>query len=141
MNKVLITGATGFIGSHLTEFLIKQNFNVVAFDRYNSNNNWGWLEESKFKNDFNIIDQIIKFYLLGFSRHHHHHKLFIYKVCVRELADDLVRKMHSKPRWRRGKRICCNISIAHVYILSSVGILTIDILSVDLDGPFLRTVS
>ena len=55
MNKVLVTGATGFIGSHLTEFLIKQKFNVVAFDRYNSNNNWGWLEESKYKNDFNII--------------------------------------------------------------------------------------
>ena len=34
---VLITGATGFIGSHLTEFMIKKGFNIVAFDRYNSN--------------------------------------------------------------------------------------------------------
>ena len=38
--KVLVTGATGFIGSHLTEFLIKKGFDVVAFDRYNPNNNW-----------------------------------------------------------------------------------------------------
>ena len=49
-----MTGATGFIGSHLTEYLIKKGFTVVAFDRYNSNNNWGWLETSKFKNDLQV---------------------------------------------------------------------------------------
>ena len=43
MSKILLTGACGFIGSHLTEYLIKEGHDVVAFDRYNSNNNWGWL--------------------------------------------------------------------------------------------------
>jgi NAD dependent epimerase/dehydratase len=45
MNKVLITGADGFIGSHLTEMLLKRGFNVKALVQYNSFNNWGWLEE------------------------------------------------------------------------------------------------
>ncbi|MBT5955289.1 MAG: NAD-dependent epimerase/dehydratase family protein [Candidatus Marinimicrobia bacterium] len=55
MKKALITGATGFIGSHLTEYLIKKGFNVIAFDRYNSNNDWGWLERSQYKNDFQVM--------------------------------------------------------------------------------------
>ena len=55
MEKLLITGATGFIGSHLTEICVEKGFNVVAFDRYNSNNNWGWLEKSKYNNDINVI--------------------------------------------------------------------------------------
>jgi len=54
-NKILITGATGFIGSHLTEYLVEVGCDVVAFDRYNSNNHWGWLENSKYKNDFQVI--------------------------------------------------------------------------------------
>ena len=33
--KILITGATGFIGSHLTELCVKKGFKVSAFDRYN----------------------------------------------------------------------------------------------------------
>ena len=53
--KILITGATGFIGSHLTEYLVEKGFNVVAFDRYNSNNDWGWLENPIYKNDFQVI--------------------------------------------------------------------------------------
>jgi len=52
---VLITGATGFIGSHLTEYLVEKGFNVIAFDRYNSNNDWGWLENSKYNNDFQMV--------------------------------------------------------------------------------------
>lgn len=44
MKKILITGADGFIGSHLTEELVKQGFNVKAFTLYNSFNNWGWLD-------------------------------------------------------------------------------------------------
>ena len=54
-NKIFISGATGFIGSHLSELCIEKGFNVVAFDRYNPNNHWGWLEKSKYKKDMNII--------------------------------------------------------------------------------------
>lgn len=42
--KILVTGADGFIGSHLTEFLIEQGCNVRAFVYYNSFNSWGWLD-------------------------------------------------------------------------------------------------
>ena len=55
MSKLLITGATGFIGSHLSELCIDQGFRVVAFDRYNPNNHWGWLEDSDYKNDMEVI--------------------------------------------------------------------------------------
>ena len=42
--KVLVTGADGFIGSHLTEELVKQGYDVRAFVYYNSFNTWGWLD-------------------------------------------------------------------------------------------------
>lgn len=41
---ILITGADGFIGSHLTEALVKRGYNVKAFVLYNSFNTWGWLD-------------------------------------------------------------------------------------------------
>lgn len=44
MKKVLVTGADGFIGSHLTEALLEQGYDVKAFVYYNSFNNWGWLD-------------------------------------------------------------------------------------------------
>jgi NAD dependent epimerase/dehydratase len=44
MKNVLITGADGFIGSHLTELLVREGYNVRALSQYNSFNNWGWLE-------------------------------------------------------------------------------------------------
>lgn len=42
--KVLITGADGFIGSHLTEVLVRRGYDVRAFTLYNSFNSWGWLD-------------------------------------------------------------------------------------------------
>lgn len=44
VNKILVTGADGFIGSHLAERLIKNGNKVKAFVYYNSFNNWGWLD-------------------------------------------------------------------------------------------------
>lgn len=45
MAKVLITGADGFIGSHLTEALVDAGYDVRAFVLYNSFNSWGWLDQ------------------------------------------------------------------------------------------------
>ncbi len=45
MNKVLVTGADGFIGSHLTQALLDAGCEVRALAQYNSFNNWGWLED------------------------------------------------------------------------------------------------
>lgn len=44
--NVLVTGADGFIGSHLTEALVKRGCSVKAFVMYNSFNSWGWLDHS-----------------------------------------------------------------------------------------------
>ena len=44
MKKVLVTGADGFIGSHLTELLVEKGYQVKAFAYYNSFNTWGWLD-------------------------------------------------------------------------------------------------
>lgn len=44
MDKILVTGSDGFIGSHLTEELVKQGYSVKAFVYYNSFNTWGWLD-------------------------------------------------------------------------------------------------
>ena len=47
MQKVLVTGADGFIGSHLTEMLLEQGYKVKALSYYNSFNDWGWLNNVK----------------------------------------------------------------------------------------------
>lgn len=44
MKKILVTGADGFIGSHLTEALVREGYEVRAFVQYNSFNSWGWLD-------------------------------------------------------------------------------------------------
>jgi len=45
--KILVTGSDGFIGSHLTEELVRRGFDVRAFVYYNSFNSWGWLDHSE----------------------------------------------------------------------------------------------
>ena len=55
MKSALITGADGFIGSHLTELLLKKGFKVKALSQYNSFNNWGWLENIKKNRNLEII--------------------------------------------------------------------------------------
>lgn len=44
--KTLVTGADGFIGSHLTELLVREGYDVKAFVFYNSSNSWGWLDNA-----------------------------------------------------------------------------------------------
>lgn len=52
MKKILVTGADGFIGSHLVEMLVKKGYSVKALSLYNSFNYWGWLE------DINCLEQV-----------------------------------------------------------------------------------
>ncbi len=58
--KALVTGAAGFIGSHLTELLLEEGFQVRAFVRYNSRDSWGWLE--KIERDVEIFRGDIRDY-------------------------------------------------------------------------------
>ena len=53
--KVLVTGAAGFLGSHLTEELVRSGNKVRALMHYDSNNNWGWLENSKYKKEIEFV--------------------------------------------------------------------------------------
>ncbi len=60
--KILITGADGFIGSHLTEALVRQGYKVRAFVMYNSFNSWGWLDtcEADIKGQFEVFSGDIR---------------------------------------------------------------------------------
>ena len=55
MKTILITGADGFIGSHLTEMLVAKGYKVKALSQYNSFNNWGWLEDTNCKNQIEVF--------------------------------------------------------------------------------------
>ena len=58
--KVLVTGAGGFIGSHLVERLVSLQANLTCFVRYNSLNSWGFLDDLSIKNSLNIISADLK---------------------------------------------------------------------------------
>ena len=57
MKKVLVTGADGFIGSHLTEALVREGYETKAFVFYNSFNSWGWLDhcDPEVKGQFEVF--------------------------------------------------------------------------------------
>ena len=57
MAKILVTGSEGFIGSHLTELLVKEGYDVRAMVQYNSFNNWGWIDtfDDEIKNKLDIF--------------------------------------------------------------------------------------
>jgi NAD dependent epimerase/dehydratase len=60
--KILVTGADGFIGSHLTEHLVRIGLDVRAFVLYNSFNSWGWLDEveESVKNSIDVFSGDIR---------------------------------------------------------------------------------
>lgn len=53
---VLVTGADGFIGSHLTELLVREGYRVKALAQYNSFNHWGWLEDVECLRDIEVLN-------------------------------------------------------------------------------------
>ena len=55
MINVLVTGADGFIGSHLTELLLEKGYKVKALAYYNSFNNWGWLDDLPAHSNLEIV--------------------------------------------------------------------------------------
>ncbi|OFZ51903.1 MAG: NAD-dependent dehydratase [Bdellovibrionales bacterium RIFOXYB1_FULL_37_110] len=60
MKRCLVTGADGFIGSHLTELLVSSGYKVKALSQYNSFNYWGWLEDIDCKNQVEIVSGDIR---------------------------------------------------------------------------------
>jgi NAD dependent epimerase/dehydratase len=53
--KVLVTGAGGFIGSHLAERLVQEGARVRAFVHYNALGSWGWLDDSHLKDEMEVV--------------------------------------------------------------------------------------
>lgn len=60
MKKVLVTGADGFIGSHLTEMLLENGYSVRALSQYNSFNYWGWLEDIPVNENLEVVNGDIR---------------------------------------------------------------------------------
>ena len=95
MNNILITGSAGFIGSHLIECCVQEGYKVKGFIHYNSRNDWGWLEESKYKNDIEIVsgdirdyDSVYNFKLLeSFSIRRNH-------VCFKSTSSPYLGRFH-----------------------------------------------
>jgi len=58
--KALVTGADGFIGSHLVELLVAEGFQVRALSCYNSFNNWGWLEDIAYLDKVEVVSGDIR---------------------------------------------------------------------------------
>lgn len=56
MKKVLVTGADGFIGSHLVEMLVREGYEVRALSQYNSFNYWGWLEDIDCRSQIEVVN-------------------------------------------------------------------------------------
>jgi NAD dependent epimerase/dehydratase len=61
-STILVTGADGFIGSHLTELLVREGYKVRAFVMYNSFNSWGWLDscDDDIKGNFEVVSGDIR---------------------------------------------------------------------------------
>lgn len=55
MKKALVTGADGFIGSHLVEMLVSRGYEVTALAQYNSFNYWGWLEDVACRDAIKVV--------------------------------------------------------------------------------------
>ena len=55
MKTALVTGADGFIGSHLTEALVRRGYSVKALSQYNSFSYWGWLEDTDCLQDIEVL--------------------------------------------------------------------------------------
>ena len=60
MKKILVTGADGFIGSHLVEMLVKIGYEVKALCFYNSMNSWGWLDQVECKSKLEVVSGDIR---------------------------------------------------------------------------------
>ncbi|EQA61256.1 3-beta hydroxysteroid dehydrogenase/isomerase domain protein [Leptospira alexanderi serovar Manhao 3 str. L 60] len=78
---ILVTGADGFIGSHLVEALVKNGKKVRAFVLYNSFNSWGWLDQCSedIKGKFEVFSGDIRMGRIKVSSKMNSNALILYK--------------------------------------------------------------